>query len=93
MTQKIAEEKAEALILFYKNTVDQMKRLRLKKNEEWEIIIEDSYKKLKQSKQVVFEMVETFFKNVEERLINQYLIPSRESAMQRIELPISVFFN
>ena len=67
-----------------------MKKVRIKREKEWEFVLEDSLTKLQRAKQMVLELVEGFFKDVEEKLVKQYLKPAKECSIERIELPVKV---
>lgn len=79
---------------FYTNNISNLRKLRIKREQEWQFVLEDSLMKLSQSKQHVLDLVETFFKEVEEKLIEQFLKPSQQCSLDRIDLPIKVnIFN
>ena len=90
---KLSMEKAETLENFYKTSLNDLRQLRSTKQEEWRDIFEFTAEKLKTAKEGIYEMVENFFREVEEKLFRQYLSPSKACVLERVDLPIKVELN
>lgn len=86
----MALEKAENLQQFYKKTISSLKKLRSKKYEEWQHVIEDTRAKIEDAKQHLLQEIEKYFLHMQDSVVNEFLVPSRETSFERIELPIKV---
>jgi hypothetical protein len=89
-THKLALKKAGFLKEFYEKTIKQLRLLRSKKQDEWQQVIEKSKMKIENKKQMFISMIENYFSEMENSIINQFLIPSKETALERVQMPIQV---
>lgn len=89
-TQAINSEKADFLVGFYRENLEKLQNLRLKKQEEWSKIIYLTKQKVKKVKESIFECVENFFREVEDKLLSQYIYTSQNCSFEKINMPIEV---
>jgi hypothetical protein len=83
-------KKAGFLQEFYEKTIKQLRLVRSRKQDEWQQVIEESRVKIENVKQQFISMIEQYFNGMENTIINQYLIPWKETAYKRVQMPIKV---
>ena len=86
----MALKKAGFLEEFYEKTIKQLRQLRSKKQEEWQRVVEESKAKIENTKQNFISLIESYFQEIESTILDQFLGPSRETAMEKVFLPIKV---
>lgn len=88
---EFAKQFLTKIMISFSDGIKTLEEIKATKEKAWEVTIKEVLEKLVNSKKIVYDMIDTYFKELQTYLIDNVLYPSRQKSLQPVHSNLSNF--
>ncbi len=85
----VTRDKLANMIYRYEKEIKKLESVGHQRSQEWEVMINKIRDKIQKNKKIVDNVVEAYFKELENQLMQKYIYPAKKMALDSVFLPVN----